>query len=451
VGLAALAAPGVAAAGGPQRTAMGLVVTETAGLRRFSYPVHTLLPAEVQRENFRLMRDGRAVPAQFRACVGPEGQPAVALDFTSNIGPLESQRYVVETGQGVEPGPEPPRGLQVEHSEGTLRIQSGGGLRYAINEGLAGFLESVGNSGREYLEPRAGGLYLRARSESTDNAVLLGGEGQGLSATIARQGPLAVGLRFTCATGLPGAEPISSTLDLTFPSSKSWVEAYWRVDDPMRWVGGLKAEVRLELDGEATLVDLGTPATVYGVLRGRERMTLTAGSAPGLPPLARPWVVEKGPSEKPTVFAEAPRPDAPLADGWAHIMDATRCTALAVADFGQGARDRIEIETRGPGPHPSRLCRRRRRCRAAPRTEGPAVLAPLRPDAGPDRRRHQPAGHAGAPGRSLGPVLRRADRAGLAETLATVAIAAIPRRAIEPVLPLVRRIPWAQTGRNHED
>jgi hypothetical protein len=345
--LAALAAPAVAAAGGPEPTALGLVVTETAGLRRFSYPVHTLLPGEMRGENFRLMRDGRAVPAQFRAAVGPEGQPAVALDFTSSIGPLESERYVVETGQGTGSGPEPRRGLLVERSEGTLRVRSGGGLRYAINEELAGFLESVGNSGREYLEPRAGGLYLRARSQSPDSAVLLGKDGPRLSATIARQGPLAVGLRFACTTGLPGAEPVSSTLDLTFPSSKSWVEAVWRVDDPMRWVGGLRVDLRLKLDGEAALVDLGTPATVYGVLRGRERMALTAGSAPGLPPLARPWVVEKGPPEKPTLFAQAPRPDAPSADGWAHVMDATRCTALAVADFGRGSRDRIEIETDG--------------------------------------------------------------------------------------------------------
>ncbi len=44
-----------------------------------------------------------------------------------------------------------------------------------------------------------------------------------------------------------------------------------------------------------------------------------------------------------TPFAEAPTPDSPPAEGWAHVMDRTRCTALAVADFGRRARDRIEV------------------------------------------------------------------------------------------------------------
>jgi hypothetical protein len=76
-------------------------------------------------------------------------------------------------------------------------------------------------------------------------------------------------------------------------------------------------------------------------------MTLTAGTAPGLSAPGRPWLVEKGPPEKMVPFAEAPSPEAPPAEGWAHVMDASRCTALAVADFGRGGHDRIEIESDG--------------------------------------------------------------------------------------------------------
>jgi hypothetical protein len=347
LGLSTLAAHQARAAGAAERTTLGLAVRETAGLRRFSYPVHTLLPAGTGGENFRLVRDDRTVPAQFRRVSGPDGQPAVALDFTASIGPLEALRYQVETGEGVEPGPEPQRGLQVERQEGAFRVQSGSALRYAIDARLAGFLESMGNSGRDYLEPKAGGLYLRAKGQDPENAVRLGGDGQELSATITRQGPLAVALRFAGATPFPGGERIASTLELTFPSTKSWVEATWRVDDPSRSVGGLRLELGLKLDGDVTLVDFGTAATIYGVLRRRERMALTAGSAPGYPLLPRPWVVEKGSPEKLTAFAEAPRPEAPPAEGWAHIMDATRCTAVAIAEFGRGARDRIEVDTGG--------------------------------------------------------------------------------------------------------
>ena len=41
----------------------GFVLSETAGLRRFGYPVHTLLPQATDATNFRLERDGKAVPA----------------------------------------------------------------------------------------------------------------------------------------------------------------------------------------------------------------------------------------------------------------------------------------------------------------------------------------------------------------------------------------------------
>src|SRR5262249_47743360 len=154
---------------------------------------------------------------------------------------------------------------------------------------------------------------------------------------------LAVGLRFDGSVPLgPGAKA-TTRLEMTFPSSKSWVETTWRVDDPDDQVAELAVDVALALEGAATLVDLGTAATIYGVLRGDERITLTAGAAPGLPaPGGKPWIVHKGTPDAMTAFAEAPRPDSPPVEGWAHVMDATRCTALAVADFGRRTRDRIE-------------------------------------------------------------------------------------------------------------
>jgi hypothetical protein len=261
----------------------------------------------------------------------------IALDFTSNLGPLESERYTVEPRAGVEPGPEPKTAMEVDEAEATFRVRSGAALAYTIGARLPGFLESVANGGREYLEPGTGGLFLRCRESGGDRAVRLGGaEGRAIRGTITRQGPFAVGLRYEGTTAVPGGAPVAASVDLTFPSSKSWVEATWRVDDAQGLVAGLAVELRLKLEAGPVLVDLGTAATIYGVLRGRERMTLSSGTAPG-----GPWLVEKGPPEKMTTFAEAPIPFAPPAEGWAHVMDATRCTALAVADFGRGSHDRI--------------------------------------------------------------------------------------------------------------
>ena len=101
-----------------------------------------------------------------------------------------------------------------------------------------------------------------------------------------------------------------------------------------------------------------------------------------------------------TTFAEVPGPDAPPAEGWAHVMDASRCTALGVADFSRGSHDRIEIESDGrvriardfAGGHVG----------TAARTQGPPVLVPLCADARSDRRGDKPPGHACPPRRGLG-------------------------------------------------
>ena len=201
---AALAFAGRSAVGAQNAETLGLVVKETAGLRRFSYPVHTVLPGIAPGPGCRLMREGRVVPAQFRPTTGADGRPAIALDFTSNLGPLESDRYLVQAGPGIEPGPEPQRGIQVEETETSFQVRSGPALSYTIGARLPGFLESVVNGGREYLEPGSGGLFLRPTGSDRGQTVRLGGEdGRGIRATLA-QGPLAVALNYGGTTPISG-------------------------------------------------------------------------------------------------------------------------------------------------------------------------------------------------------------------------------------------------------
>src|SRR5580692_9287660 len=83
---AALAFSGRSTVGAEDAVTLGLVVKETAGLRRFSYPVNTVLPPVAPGLSLRLLKEGRVVPAQFRPILGADGRPAIALDFTSSLG-----------------------------------------------------------------------------------------------------------------------------------------------------------------------------------------------------------------------------------------------------------------------------------------------------------------------------------------------------------------------------
>jgi hypothetical protein len=71
-GLSTLLATTVTGAEGAEggTVAVGLVLRETAGLRRFGFPVHTLLPGDLPGRNARLLREGRPVDAQFRRVAG---------------------------------------------------------------------------------------------------------------------------------------------------------------------------------------------------------------------------------------------------------------------------------------------------------------------------------------------------------------------------------------------
>src|SRR5262245_22017446 len=89
-----------------------LTVSETAGLRRFGYPVHAklTLPRDVgDTDRFRLLLVKKPVAAQFR--VLPGDKKKVALDFNVNQAPFEKKTYTIEYGPKVETGPEPKKGM----------------------------------------------------------------------------------------------------------------------------------------------------------------------------------------------------------------------------------------------------------------------------------------------------------------------------------------------------
>jgi hypothetical protein len=353
--IAASASPGVSLAAAAEGQGKGqeerrtFRLKETAGLRRFGYPVHTILPGAPASTKFRLERDGKPISAQFRQVPAADGAPSIALDFNASPGPLETETYTVRSGTGVIPGPEPKSGMSVEHVGDVFRVSNASVLLFSLADHLGGFLRAVRNASLDFMADSGSGL---AITDTKGRSKSVGTSGRGTAdadfrGTVIRAGPMSVGLRFAGSTKLEDLGAVRSVVDLTFPNSKSWVEARWTIEDPDGIVGALGVQLQFKLEGEPIVLDFGASNTVYGSVRARESMALVAGDIPGLASLGSAWRVWKMGASAASTFASAVSRDAHAAEGWAHVMDRQRCSAVAVAGFGRGSRDELRFEATG--------------------------------------------------------------------------------------------------------
>ncbi len=144
-------------------------------------------------------------------------------------------------------------------------------------------------------------------------------------------------LTFSGSQALQG-QRLATRVRLDFPLSRSWVRVDFTADDPKGLVEALGVDLNLNIQGEPALVDFGAGTSVYTTLKKGQSAVLRSGP---LENKGSGWQVLVGPAKAPQPFVVMP-PDRPSkADGWAHVMDKQRCTAVAVADFAQ---DRLRSE-----------------------------------------------------------------------------------------------------------
>lgn len=306
-----------------------LTVRETAGIRRFGYPVYARLqlPRKVTAEDrFRLVADGKAVAAQFRPRAG---EPmAVDLDFAVNAGPFENKSYQIEYGPGVTPVPEG-KGLTVAQTPDSITVGSGS-LAYVVGRDLDGLLGEVRDGKRIYVKPGSPGLQLGKTALRGDPK---------RQVRVIRQGPSAVELGLAWQEKHGEGKQLAVDVHLTFPRTKSWVEVDVEVASEGMAVPSLGAIVNLDVDSKPTLVDFGAGTAVYTTLREKEAASLTAHPKGA-------WEVRTGKVGNLLPFV-LPASNAMAAEGWAHVMDRTRCTALAIDGFGKGGMERIQVSGEG--------------------------------------------------------------------------------------------------------
>jgi hypothetical protein len=332
-----------------------LAVTETEGIRRFGYPVHVVVPVEralLDRGHFRLLRDGKPIPAQFAPHrEGEKNLASVSVDFTVSHAPLEDILYQIEyTPESAASAP-PRREMKAELGKDSVKMLHPGGLEFELPRDLLGLLRQVRSGKTEYLRPDSFGLFLEDKDGRRYRAGDHPPDGPAASVRVTRAGPMAVGLRFEGAEALNGGAVVKSVVETEFPSSKSWVLVAWTVNDPDGRVAGLGADLNLNVQGEPTLVDFGAGSLVYTQLRKGRSASMRAGSLGRKEDADRPaWTTWLGEGDQLAPYVVAPkRKDPPPAEGWAHVMDRERCTAVAVAAFadaGQESELRIDADGR---------------------------------------------------------------------------------------------------------
>jgi hypothetical protein len=327
-----------------------------AGLRRFGYPVHARLPDEgallgIPEARFRLERHGRDVSAQFHRSRLANGTSVVEVDFNASPGPFEVEVYTLHGDARPQPGREAGRGIHVRRDGGIVQVVNPPYIAYSVAADLNGFVRSVRIPGLEFLSTITRGLFLSRRDEAPHLfSERPGYRPQGPEVEVTRPGPLAVGLRWRGTIALSGTPPLRSLVEMTFPSSKSWIETTWTVEDPQNHVERMGVDFGLQLDGWPRLWDCGASSTVYGTLRNGELMTIEAGRLPSRSGIRPRWMIRHGTPEKLQEYATARPAEASPPEGWIHVMDQRRCTAMAVADCGRlgpGIADRFDVHADG--------------------------------------------------------------------------------------------------------
>ena len=232
-----------------------------------------------------------------------------------------------------------------------IRVRHPGDLEFVVPRDLLGLLRRVQAGRTDYLRTDSPGLWIRYKDDIHYRAGGFGPDGVPTTARVIKAGPLAATLRFEGTEALRGNRSVTSAVEMDFPLSKSWVRVSWEVDDPQGYVAGLGAELNLNVEGESVVADLGAGSLVYAALRPGQAAVLRGRPFSGEGPR---WETLVGPADRPRPYVVAPPGERTAdAEGWAHVMDRQRATAVAVAGFadpGQqgeiavGADGRLRLE-----------------------------------------------------------------------------------------------------------
>jgi len=317
-------------------------VSETAGIRRRNdvVTIRSAKPEIVGHPGgFRISHAGKQLPAQVRLVASVEGSMQVVqlvVDFIDHFQPFETRAYVLDLSEAPTPD-DPAEGLTLKDTEDAWQIDSSGVATWTIRKDLQGLFDFSWKE-TDYIADNSAGLYFDdANHQKTPLATRAP-----TYFAVERQGPFAISLVFGYDDWPPG---LNSRVRLEFPRTKSWIHASWTTDADPAQALILGAELNLRLEGPEALIDFGAGDFVYTTVTNNQSAILVAGPREGE---TIDWSVRHGDASDLAEIFVAPRDvPTPRVHGWAHVMDDKRCTALAIANFGEVATDSIGVQGNG--------------------------------------------------------------------------------------------------------
>jgi hypothetical protein len=280
---------------------VSFTVTETAGLRRFSYPVTASLECPrgslLDAESARLT-DGQKqeVPAQFTVMSNwPDGTVrGLDIDLAPSAGPLETQTYHVELGQ--RPTRPARAGLSVTETADELLVASAA-IQHRIRRDGNPLLNSIAFGDTEFIG--ADGI----RTSSVPSPV-----------EVVKRGPFNVTLKL-------------GPVRLEYVNTKSWVKITQVAPEPR----ALTVDAHFQLTELPLLWDVGVGSWLYGTLKkSDEVMTLHY--------LDSHWIVSTGQPATPFALAKS-------FDGCGHLADGRKVAAFGILH----ASPEVKTELAGNG------------------------------------------------------------------------------------------------------
>jgi hypothetical protein len=251
----------------------------------------------------RLTQGGKEVPAQYSA-----ESRWLDVDYNASIGPLESQTFQLEYGQGVIPGA-PPRGLSVTEEADSIEV---GNVRFSKSG--SPLILSV-KYRAEDIGQGVNGLVVTDKTGATHDL----SSADPLETEIVKHGPLLVVIRYSGKLTIDSGYSVPFSLTVSMPNSKTMITVSASVEDPSDRLREITFGTPLALGPLPWVWDFGTNRWTYGSFRNATdsvMLTQTEGE----------WKVSAGPRGK-----EQLQEISTGATGfvpWAHLQDTKEVVAF---------------------------------------------------------------------------------------------------------------------------